>query len=182
MAVNRGVGDAQVRAAPPFSIYRTARLIETFAVHGVVLAGALFFAFPFYWLIITLAQDRRAAVYLAAGPHPLACRVEALRRRARGCPPRALLLQLALPGGSQRVGRSLLLFAGRLRLRPLPRARQPRALRGPAGDNDAARPRHHDSHSSWSFADWTGSIRCARSGSPPFWATPSSSSCCASSS
>ncbi|MDE0199241.1 MAG: carbohydrate ABC transporter permease [Caldilineaceae bacterium] len=53
MAVNRGVGEAQLSTAPPFSIYRTMRLIETFAVHGVVLVGGLFFAFPFYWLIIT---------------------------------------------------------------------------------------------------------------------------------
>ena len=53
MAVNRPVGEAHVSPPPAFNLYRSLRLTETLSVHVVVLAGALFFAFPFYWLIIT---------------------------------------------------------------------------------------------------------------------------------
>lgn len=53
MAVNRPVGEDHFSPAPAFSLYRSLRLIETLSVHVVVLTGALFFSFPFYWLIIT---------------------------------------------------------------------------------------------------------------------------------
>lgn len=58
MAANRPLGaegqlSAPLNPPPALTFLRIRRWGETLAVHALVLAGALFFAFPFYWLIIT---------------------------------------------------------------------------------------------------------------------------------